>query len=368
MGVNEKMTAIADAIRQKTGKTGLLTLDSMPGEIQGITGGGEVSNDDLTITGDCSYMFASPNWKWYLDRFGSRIETENLKTTWNMFLGNTVEEITFDFNFSGTQNEIKSMFAYCDKLKDVSGAIKGAQITTMSEMFNSCVNLRYLPEFIDCDFDYIRRISSLQGYNGAFKSCNSLRCISPVLLKEMYSDVTTAHKSGTYLFSAFDGLWALDELVGINPTNSNSTTNMFSTFCNMASRCKDITFLESDLQTHWVDQTINLTRYVGWALEKGNILNYNSGLTEATQITDDESYQRLKNSVDSWTLLKEYSRYNRESAVRTINSLPDVSTGSGNVIKFDGKAGSKTDGGAINTMTEEEIAVAISKGFTVSFA
>lgn len=31
-----------------------------------------------------------------------------------------------------------------------------------------------------------------------------------------------------------------------------------------------------------------------------------------------------------------------------------------------GKAGSKTDGGAINTMTAEEIAVAAAKGWTVT--
>lgn len=38
MSVNEKMTAIADAIRGKTGKTGTLTLDQMSTEINSITG------------------------------------------------------------------------------------------------------------------------------------------------------------------------------------------------------------------------------------------------------------------------------------------------------------------------------------------
>lgn len=40
MSVNEKMTAIADAIRAKTGGTGALTLDQMAVEIDGIQGGG----------------------------------------------------------------------------------------------------------------------------------------------------------------------------------------------------------------------------------------------------------------------------------------------------------------------------------------
>ena len=37
-----------------------------------------------------------------------------------------------------------------------------------------------------------------------------------------------------------------------------------------------------------------------------------------------------------------------------------------NTIKFRGEAGALTDGGAINTLTEEEIAVAAAKGWTVS--
>ena len=40
MSLKEKMTAIADAIRAKTGKTGALTLDGMAREIAGITTGG----------------------------------------------------------------------------------------------------------------------------------------------------------------------------------------------------------------------------------------------------------------------------------------------------------------------------------------
>ena len=40
MSVNEKMTAIADAIRGKTGKTEKLTLDQMPLEISSIVSGG----------------------------------------------------------------------------------------------------------------------------------------------------------------------------------------------------------------------------------------------------------------------------------------------------------------------------------------
>ena len=59
--------------------------------------------------------------------------------------------------------------------------------------------------------------------------------------------------------------------------------------------------------------------------------------------------------------------------METINSLPVVQKASSTdnntfIIKFKGNAGSATDGGAINTMTEEEIAVATSRGWTVTLA
>lgn len=66
------------------------------------------------------------------------------------------------------------------------------------------------------------------------------------------------------------------------------------------------------------------------------------------------------------------ARYNHDSAVETLNSLPDTSeylatAGGTNTIKFNGVQGAFTDGGAINTLTEEEIAVATAKGWTVTF-
>jgi hypothetical protein len=90
-------------------------------------------------------------------------------------------------------------------------------------------------------------------------------------------------------------------------------------------------------------------------------------------IKNDATYQALKDDDEAWSNKIEYSFYNHDSAVETINSLPDTSAflatqeGITNTIKFKGTMGSLTDGGAINTLTEEEIAVATAKGWTVSF-
>ena len=117
---------------------------------------------------------------------------------------------------------------------------------------------------------------------------------------------------------------------------------------------------------NWTSQTINFSGYIGNAPSGGQDQHF-YGFTDDTRITDDASYQLLKDNPDSWTTDPAYSRYNHDSAVRTINSLPDCSASGGvNTIKFKGISGSKTDGGAINTLTEEEIAVATAKGWTVS--
>ena len=55
MALTDKLTAVADAIRNKTGKTEVMTLDQMPVEIDGInTGGGQIN------TGTCSVKIAVP--------------------------------------------------------------------------------------------------------------------------------------------------------------------------------------------------------------------------------------------------------------------------------------------------------------------
>ena len=149
-------------------------------------------------------------------------------------------------------------------------------------------------------------------------------------------------------------------------------------------------------KVNWKNQTINLAKRIGyiddtWSRsyeqygqgywkEKNNIF-YNTTDLEQAKL----NYNKLK-SQDNWfswstksgayegknvsySLL--FSRYNHNSAVETINSLPDTSeylasAGGTNIIKFTGIQGALTDGGAINTLTEQEIAVATEKGWTVS--
>lgn len=206
-----------------------------------------------------------------------------------------------------------------------------------------------------------------------FNYCYSLRSVPIILIK---SGNPYIYSSYSYFNSGFSYCYVLDELINlpIPYTKATWTSNAFNSTFTYCNRLKNITFALKDgvpYTVTWKSQVINLSDYVGYTNNKSNILKYNSGITADKEVKDDASYQLLKNDPDWWTMDVNYSRYNHDSAVATINSLPDTSAylataGGTNTIKFNGQAGALTDGGAINTLTEEEIAVAAAKGWTVT--
>lgn len=116
--------------------------------------------------------------------------------------------------------------------------------------------------------------------------------------------------------------------------------------------------------TGWGNSLIDFSR-CGWASNSAS--NYEEyGFTEETLVTDEASYQALKNT-DYWTTNKLYSKYNHTSMVETINSLPEIiKTYKTNIITFSATQGDSTDEGGASNLTEEELAVASAKGWTVS--
>ena len=119
----------------------------------------------------------------------------------------------------------------------------------------------------------------------------------------------------------------------------------------------------------------------GYWKVKNNIFTSNNMTVEQAKArydglkTTDNWYSCCSNSVTydgkSLNLSLLFSRYNHDSAVETINSLPDTSAylataGGTNTIKFRKYSGACTDGGGTNDLTAEEIAVATAKGWTVT--
>lgn len=335
------------------------------------TGGAGIPSEAFSISGDCGYRFANGGWDWFIKNYRDQITTSNITSATNMFYHSNLETIPFTINLSTNGCGCISIFESCNNLKtlpEVSGKPKD-----FSSVFSDCYRIRQIPDsWGNLDFSYFTT-SSYTNMNKIFSRCYSLREIPASLLSNLHSDKTTGAYSKPYN-TCFNYCYSLDEILNLPVDGATVTSNMFSNSFYHSSRLKNMTFATNNgtpYTANWKTQTIDLSIYVGYADSIVYILNYNSGITSDKQVTDDTTYQALKDDPDWFTTKVAYSRYNHDSAVATINSLPDTSAylataGGTNTIKFKGESGSATDGGAINTLTEEEIAVATAKGWTVT--
>lgn len=381
MALTDKLTAIGDAIRDKTGSTDLLTLDAMPTAISGITtGGGDLPEEAYTITGDCSYRFANNGWNWFIKNYKNEVVSSDITNAECMFYKCTeLTEIPFDINIKeNTDVVLDYTFKSCEKLKTIP-KINNARVKSMQYIFQYCKSLREIPSdyFETWDWSTLDAMtSSSYGYaNSIFTNCYSLRSIPMEILKHANPNVQYMY---SYFYNGFQHCYSLDEIIGLPiPYIATWTTNGFSNTFTNCGRLKRMTFALQEDGTpyvmNWKSQTIDLSTQTGYTSVYSNITDYNSGITKEKRVSDDTTYQALKDDPDWFTSEIKYSRYNHDSAVETINSLPDTSaylatqTSGKNTIKFRGACGELTDGGAINTMTEEEIAVATARGWTVAF-
>lgn len=381
------LTAIGDAIREKTEKTELLSPTAMPEEIRGIQSGG----GKIVLSGDVSYAFgnsgssSSPSYA----NVGTGIretmlkqetlvcfETKDVTKASSMFRDNkNLIEVPLDVNIKeGSAADVEMMCISSSNLTKAPN-ING-KVLHVAHMYNNCsklVDLRNVTGILPGE-TMVNKSCGKCCY-----SCSRLRWISPELAKVIGSTETGGSSYTTDFASAFDYCYSLEEVIGLGTSASmdgNSVgqkylyTNAFSRTFGANYRLRRMTFETNPdgtpIVVKWRSQTIDLS-----GAGAGSVTNY--GFTADTQIKDDATYAALKNHPDRWTSSKNYSLYDRASAVETINSLPDthayVSTNStwSNTIKFAGGCGANTDAGAINTMTAEEIAVATAKGWTVSF-
>lgn len=382
MALTDKLSAIGDAIREKGGTTELLTLTEMPDAIANLPSGGGSDifpEEGMVFTDDCDNLFQNGKWEWAIDAFGYGMSTKDITTASNMFSGlKKIKRIPFSINFRQATNTTSQTLAnlFSDspltELPDITGSVGG-----MGNLLKGCMYVRSIPEsWANIDFNGFHSQTyyyycTIQDF---FTNCYSLRTIPEEFVKQLWHSVNT---SNGYVGSRYKSCVSLDEIVGVRGVSNTVSTNMFSG--SMFEECNRLKRLVFDKENgaprieKWQNQTIDLSKNVGHTTSgnKGLITNYNSGITADKEVYDDATYQALKNDADWFTADVAYSRYNHNSAVETINSLPDCSAylataGGTNTIKFKGEAGSATDGGAINTMTEEEIAVATAKGWTVS--
>lgn len=372
------LTAIADSIRAKGGTSDPIQVSNFADAIANLPSGGSLNT--TVEGGDCSYFFARSSW--FADLLQDYHFTFNNPTSISYMFENNpalVDASNVSFNISNPCQS-SALFQQNQQLRYLPQGLTYLHGTNLSSLFNGCARLTsdevnaWFSTVVDYPTSILGRANQFY-FSGTFNGCYSIRNINPSLEKICHAARVTIFSSNS-VSSAFQYCYTLDEVKNFPVwISNNETSNRFNNTFYHLSRAKDIIF-DTDNGTpytvSWKNQTLEMNYLVGYAGSSNNVLNYNSGITADKEVTDAETYAALKNDPDWFTTKIEYSRYNHDSAVNTINSLPDTSAylasaGGTNTIKFKGDAGSATDGGAINTLTEEEIAVATAKGWTVAF-
>jgi hypothetical protein len=372
---------VPQTIEEEVSKT--MTPERMATEINNLEA---LHSELLHMSGNMSYKFYGGAWDNFLGLYGSKITTQDVTRLDNTFYSTTAQMIPFEINCDSSKEAAMVSFCQNSKLR-TPPIINNLKISECNNMFASCNYIREFPEGYGEDWDWTyhtNTTNSYRGYkNGILNACYSLRKLPLGLLKYGNSAATYSY----HQFRDMNQLYALDSATklpcpheaGVSGSGySGIFYNMFSGW----SRCKWLTFADDIGTKKWAKQTIDLSQNFGWAANKNHILSYNSGITADKEIKDEATYIALRNDPDSWTLDVGYSRYDLQSAISTINSLPDCSeyTASygANTIKFKGSAGSKKSmywagdtptsigSAAISNLTDEHIAVAAAKGWTVA--
>lgn len=405
---NETLSSIGNAIRSKTGKSDLIAPGNMPEEIESIkAGGGSSLPSEITLSeedpGTCLFGFDRANP--YLDT--STPVKVNCYKIQNIFHRNPNIENTDLFELNCVNSEqiyISNLFFGCTNLKRVksygeNGLISInpnivfdtslAQRIELTDLFSNCYSLidangLFTDEeaLAKCIDKYIFRNESGINFYGVFSNCYSLREVptwfKKIKIKNFAYVTTTANNCGFQ--NTFLNCFALDEATDLpivfTYLNRTVTENLFFNAFTNAGRLKRITF---ETPTNgapvyplaWQNQVIDLTS-TGWIPEEyeADFLKY-SNITSSKKVSSSSSYNQLKNDPDWYTCRDGYSRFNRASAVELFNSLPDTkqyaTSSTPNTIKLLSSAGVYTEGGAMKNLTSSEIAIATSKGWTVTF-
>ena len=374
------LTALGDAIRAKTGESGNLTISEMATAVGNISGGQTVEtlpSNFLNITGDFSYGLNSDYY------YGKKMRPYLFQMTFTditnlsrAFSGISIYGVDGNINWQDWSS-ITINFA------DGTGSLSYNGHYDGSYAFQNCGYLKYLPKlrfsntgfyitqgiFNNCyellsvtDFmnNVIIDAVAQNNFSATFQNCNKIEEI-PHLEKFVQSTITTPSRS--IFYNGFNGCCNLKETLNL-PTTGKFTANAFNNTFNNCYSLGRVTFETENGNpkiANWKSITIDL-QYVGY-VSSASYTRYM--LPGKNEVNDSATYEQYKNT-NYYTTLQAYSRYNHDSAVETINSLPDTSATGTNTIKFNGTSGSATDGGAISNLTAEEIAVATNKGWTVT--
>lgn len=373
MGINKvvvndivKLDLTADTVSPSTLALGITAHDKS-GEL--ITGTMESGSDDLLFSGDLQYYDYYGGLDNFITQNYSRIKLGNEN--------NLITDLSYGFAncslttlptpiYLGSSVKIHSLFGGSENLTTVPTLIFPSSTQEVSNvgwnsMFKDCYSLESIP------VNYLSPINDTNhSVLNMFQNCYSLKTM-------LDSNITLKKNS---LMSMFDNCYSLKS---INLSLSNyeeyshtPTVNVFDQTFNKCYSLSSITFNCSG-GFHWGNALLWLNQ-VGY-LDKLYYSGYwlTKVLDETKCVSDETTYNNLKDTDDWWAGDYKYSRYDRQSAIATFNSLPDTSayldtqTNKTNTIMLRAGAGSgKGDLYNMSNLTAEEIAVATAKGWTVS--
>ena len=282
----------------------------------------------------------------------------------------------------GALTLVPELFYSNSKLKEFNGTITNWIPAAQSEScyYFASYNpyLKHLPKLINCDlYSYHGTTSSSYLMYWAFSNNYALREIpiewSNIL--RMTTGTSLMWANSTRTKEQFQNNVSLESLEVPPFYAPGKTLSSAMTFNCAFPRLNSFVFvpLPNSKNFYYTGGVTVDTSTSGWGYylgqTQGTLPSYYKTYTDITlddEVYDEESYEKNKDNPNWYTTMVEYSRYNHDSAVETINSLYQIQSGYYATIQFDSAAGSKTDGGAIGDLTEEEIAVATDKGWTVT--
>ena len=301
---------------------------------------------DLAFTGDqANGLFSNGRLSWVLEHYTSLLSFSNIQNADSCFysLKSDIDLTNLTFYMKdGYSNNIGNMFRYSNlpHLPHIVGAINNC-----SELFREC-HMKSIPDNFFDDFIFKKKPSFYSTYiscSSIFQGCKNLTKV-PSLKAFKQIDLALIPTSAYgnfyyYLFNACSSLQEVRDLPIVYGINSEVKQNFFAGIVERTEKLSSFTF-EPNQTARLSDQVLYLA---------------------STGYKNDYYNRYRKDSV-----------YNYNSAVETINSLPDTSAflaeaGGTNTIIFYSDQGANTEGGAIGNLTAEEIAVAAAKGWTVAF-
>lgn len=329
--VSNGKTAIAAAITDKGVKTAAdATFNTMAENIRAIKSGGSgeiPSGTPYKMGTTAQYAFAYNNHKWILENF--TLDTSDTTTLSYMFYNSSEIEKISDMDTSKA-TKMNAMFYGCSNLKSIP-KIDTSNATDIDDIFNGCYLITEVPEL---------DVSKAKTLDGMFQHCYSLKSIPRSILDNCFKP-ELQHYYQFYNY-AFNYCYRLTELLDLDIANGyTSTSNMFNYTFGNCSSLRRLTFKTNEdntpIVTSMSNQTIDLSNYVGYFLSSSIAQKYAGDI--------------------EWTTKASESFYNRDSMLETIKSLPVVTKCT---IKFKREQG--------QLLTEDEIAIATSKGWTVTLA